>query len=42
MNEATLEKTRDFPHVRAMLDDVISVLLPYVEERFRPSQLAAE
>jgi N-formylglutamate amidohydrolase len=42
MNEASLEKTRDFQHVRAVIEDMVAVLLPHVEERFRPSQLAAE
>ncbi len=42
MNEASLEKTPDFERVRAVLEDVITALLPYLEERFRPARLAAE
>jgi N-formylglutamate amidohydrolase len=42
MNEASLEKTRDFGHVRAVLEDMVKALLPYLEERFRPARLAAE
>jgi N-formylglutamate amidohydrolase len=42
MNETSLEKTRDFQTVRAVLDDVVKALLPYLEERFRPARLAAE
>jgi len=42
MNEATLEKTNDFQTVRAMIEDVVKALLPHLEERFQPSQLAAE
>ena len=42
MNEMTLEKTSGFHHLRAVLDDLVRSLLPYLEERFRPTQLAAE
>jgi N-formylglutamate amidohydrolase len=42
MSEASLEKTRDFGHVRAVLEDMVKALLPYLEERFRPARLAAE
>jgi N-formylglutamate amidohydrolase len=42
MNEASLEKTRDFGRVRAVLEDMVKALLPYLEERFRPARLAAE
>jgi N-formylglutamate amidohydrolase len=42
MDEDTLEKTRDFEGLRCVLEDMVSHLLPYLEDRFRPSQLAAE
>lgn len=42
MNEASLEKSSDFEHVRAVLEDMVKALLPYVEDRFRPTRLAAE
>jgi N-formylglutamate amidohydrolase len=42
MNEASLEKTADFGHVRAVLAEMVKALLPYLEERFRPARLAAE
>jgi N-formylglutamate amidohydrolase len=42
MNEASLEKTPDFGRVRAVLEDMVKALLPYLEERFRPARLAAE
>lgn len=42
MNEASLEKTKNFQNLRAVLEDMVKALLPYVEERFRPTQLAAE
>lgn len=42
MNEATFEKTAGFQHVRAVLDELASVLLPFLEQRFAPQQLAAE
>lgn len=42
MNEATLEKTRDFQNLSEVIEDVVKALLPYLEERFNPSQLAAE
>lgn len=42
MNETTLEKTSGFHHVRAVIEDMVKALLPYLEERFRPAQLAAE
>ncbi len=45
MDEATLEKTRDFDTVAAVLSEVIGALLPYIEQRFaraswRPSSNA--
>ena len=42
MNEASLEKSSDFEHVRAVLEDMVKALLPYVEDRFRPTRLAAD
>ncbi len=42
MDEATLEKTRDFDTVAAVLGEVIGALLPYIEQRFAPRKLAAE
>lgn len=42
MNEATLEKNAGFHEMRAILDRLCTVLLPYLEERFTPQQLAAE
>ena len=42
MNEATLEKTKDFETVKQILADLSATLLPHLEERFRPARLAAE
>jgi N-formylglutamate amidohydrolase len=42
MNEASLEKTADFGNVRAVLEEMVKALLPYLEESFRPARLAAE
>lgn len=42
MNEATLEKTSGFQDIRAILDRLAGTLLPYLEQRFTPRQLAAE
>ncbi len=42
MNETTLEKTSGFHYVRAVIEDMVKALLPYLEDRFRPAQLAAE
>ena len=42
MNEATLEKTSGFQDMRAILEELSGALLPYLEERFTPRQLAAE
>ena len=42
MNETSLQKTTGFEAVKAVLDDVVRTLLPYLEERFRPTRLAAE
>jgi N-formylglutamate amidohydrolase len=42
MNETSLQKTPGFEAVKAVLDDVVRTLLPYLEERFRPTRLAAE
>lgn len=42
MNEATLEKTSGFQDIRAVLEKLSASLLPYLEERFTPQQLAAE
>jgi N-formylglutamate amidohydrolase len=42
MNEASLEKTSDFGNVRAVLEEMVKALLPYLEESFRPARLAAE
>ncbi|MCA3574731.1 MAG: N-formylglutamate amidohydrolase [Aestuariivirga sp.] len=42
MNETSLQKTSGFDAVKAVLDDVVRTLLPYLEERFRPARLAAE
>lgn len=42
MNEATLEKNTDFQEVKDILSDTSATLLHYLEDRFRPQQLAAE
>ena len=42
MNEATLEKNAGFQEMRTILDRLCASLLPYLEERFTPQQLAAE
>jgi N-formylglutamate amidohydrolase len=42
MNEASLEKTADFQRIMAVIEDMVSALLPFLEERFRPTRLAAE
>lgn len=42
MNEHTFEKTAGFEEIRGILSDLTGSLLPYLEERFTPSQLAAE
>ena len=42
MNEATLEKTAGFQDMRALLEKLCASLLPFLEERFTPRQLAAE
>jgi N-formylglutamate amidohydrolase len=42
LNEATLEKTRNFDQLKTMLRRVIADLLIYVEENFKPKRLAAE
>jgi len=42
MNEATFEKTSGFQEIREILSDLTAALLPYLEERFSPQQLAAE
>ena len=42
MNEATLEKTRNFWHLQDLLGRVIATLLAEVEHRFEPQRLAAE
>lgn len=42
MNEDTLEKTPDFHSLKAILEDMVRHLLPYLEDRFRPTRLAAE
>jgi N-formylglutamate amidohydrolase len=42
MNETTLEKSANFPHLKILLGEVIRELLAYVEERFTAKKLAAE
>lgn len=42
MNEATLEKTSGFHHVRAVIEDTVRALLPFLEDRLHPARLAAE
>ena len=42
MNEATLEKNDGFQQIRAVLAELSANLLPYLEQRFAPRQLAAE
>lgn len=42
MNESTLEKNSGFENVRAVLAKLSGALLPYLEQRFAPRQLAAE
>jgi N-formylglutamate amidohydrolase len=42
MNEATLEKNAGFQQIRTILAGLSASLLPYLEERFAPRQLAAE
>lgn len=42
MNEATLEKTAGFHEMKRILDTLCAALLPYLEDRFAPQQLAAE
>ncbi|MCA3554631.1 N-formylglutamate amidohydrolase [Aestuariivirga sp.] len=42
MNEATLEKTAGFRDLAALLGKLCGALLPYLEQRFAPRQLAAE
>lgn len=42
MNEATFEKNAGFQEMRTILDRLCASLLPYLEERFTPQQLAAE
>ncbi|MCA3562014.1 MAG: N-formylglutamate amidohydrolase [Aestuariivirga sp.] len=42
VNEATLEKTAGFGEMSALLDKLWGSLLPYLEQRFAPRQLAAE
>jgi N-formylglutamate amidohydrolase len=42
LDEASLEKTRNFEPLKALLDKVIGELLDYVEESFKPKRLAAE
>ena len=42
MNEATLEKTAGFAQMQAVLENLSAVLLPFLEQRFTPQQLAAE
>lgn len=42
MNEATLEKTRDFWRLRDVLGGVVAQLLAEIEARFEPQRLAAE
>jgi N-formylglutamate amidohydrolase len=42
LNETTLEKTRDFEGLQTLIAGVVSELLAYVEERFKPKRLAAE
>jgi N-formylglutamate amidohydrolase len=42
MNEATLEKSAGFQQIRAILAELSANLLPYLEQRFAPRQLAAE
>lgn len=42
LDEATLQKTANFGPLRAVLDEVIAVVLGEVTARFSPSRLAAE
>lgn len=42
MNETSLERTSGFEAMRQVLSGLTAVLLPYLEERFTPSRLAAE
>lgn len=42
MNEATLEKNAGFAQMRAVLADLCASLLPFLEERLSPQQMAAE
>jgi N-formylglutamate amidohydrolase len=42
MNEATLEKSAGFQQIRGILAELSANLLPYLEQRFAPRQLAAE
>lgn len=42
MNEATLEKTQEFQIIRTIIADTVGALLPWLEERFTPTRLAAE
>jgi N-formylglutamate amidohydrolase len=42
MNEATLERHAGFQDVRRTIDGLCARLLPFLEERFAPRQLAAE
>ncbi|MEI7598218.1 MAG: N-formylglutamate amidohydrolase [Aestuariivirga sp.] len=42
MNETTLEKSSGFEDLRSVLAKLSSTLLPYLEQRFAPQQLAAE
>ena len=42
MNEATLEKTAGFVQMQAVLESLSAALLPFLEQRFTPQQLAAE
>ncbi len=42
MNETTFEKSAGFEEIRKILAKLTGALLPYLEERFSPQQLAAE
>ncbi len=42
MNETTLQKTRGFESVKAVLAEMVKDLLAYLEDRVRPARLAAE
>ena len=42
MNETTLEKHSGFGEIKAVLTEVSRTLLPFLEQRFAPRQLAAE